>query len=227
MARLAGAAPQLGRRGVVIAIDGPAASGKGTLAKRVAAHFGVPCLDTGLLYRAVARDVLQSGRPLDDAMAAVAAAKALDPASLNDPDLRSDRIGEAASVVAKDPDVRAALLDYQRAFAAQPTGAVLDGRDIGTVVCPAADVKIYVTASPEERAKRRHKELEGRGESANYETVLADIHLRDERDMGRSIAPLWPANDAVTLDTTKLDADQAFAAALKIVDFRLSSDETA
>lgn len=222
LARALGKTPRLGRPGVVIALDGPAASGKGTLARRIADHFHIPCLDTGLLYRAVARDVIARGGKLDHAITAVACANALDPATFNDTALRGPEAGDAASVVAKIPEVRAALLDYQRNFARAKFGAVLDGRDIGTVVCPDADVKIYVTATPEERARRRHKELEARGDKVEFETVLDDIHRRDGRDMGRNIAPLWPANDAITLDTSELNADQAFAEVLRIIDFRLN-----
>lgn len=222
LARALGKTPRLGRPSVVIAIDGPAASGKGTLARRIADHFRIPCLDTGLLYRAVARDVIARGGKLEHAVTAVACAKALDPATFNDPALRGPEAGDAASVVAKIPEVRAALLDYQRNYAKAKFGAVLDGRDIGTVVCPGADVKIYVSATPEVRARRRHKELEVRGDKVEFETVLADIHRRDGRDMGRDIAPLWPAKDAIELDTTELNADQAFAEALRIIDFRLN-----
>jgi len=202
---------------MIIAIDGPAASGKGTLAKRIGARLGFHVLDTGLLYRAVARDVAARGFRLDDRWAGLAAARALDPATLDDPDLRGVPAGDRASVVARFAEVRAALLHYQRAFARRPPGAVLDGRDIGTVVCPDADIKIYVTASPEERARRRHLEHQGRGEAATYEDLLADIRARDARDSHRAIAPLRPAPDAVTLDTTTLDADAAFAAAMKII----------
>ncbi len=208
------------RRGhpIVIAIDGPAASGKGTLARRIADHYRLPCLDTGLLYRAVARDVVERGQHLDDQIMAVACARSLDPKSLDDPLLRTEPAGEAASVVAKYPDVRAALLDYQRDFACGKRGAVLDGRDIGTIVCPDADVKIYVTAKPEVRARRRHLELQARGDtSKTYDDVLDDIRRRDSRDIGRAVAPLWPAADAVQLDTTTLTPDEAFKAALKIV----------
>ena len=202
---------------MIIAIDGPAASGKGTLAKRIGQHFGLPVLDTGLLYRAVARDVLKSGKPLDDAYAAVAAAWQLDPATLDDPKLRGPAAGDAASIVAKMPKVRSALLDYQRDFARQPGGAVLDGRDIGTVICPDAEIKIYVIATAEERARRRHLEHKGRGEDMTYDVILADIRRRDERDSGRDVAPLEAAHDAVTLDTTHLNADSAFAAALAVI----------
>jgi CMP/dCMP kinase len=202
---------------MIIAIDGPAASGKGTLAKRVADHFGFHCLDTGLLYRAVARDVHAMGFRGEDAWAALAAARSLDPASLNDENLRGAAAGEAASVVAKIPEVRLALLAYQRAFARQEPGTVLDGRDIGTVICPEADIKIYVTATPEERARRRFLELQERGSPISYDRVLSDIRLRDERDQGRAAAPLKPAADALLLDTTELDADAAFAAAVQII----------
>ena len=194
---------------MIIAIDGPAASGKGTLAKRIAAHFGLDHLDTGLLYRAVARDVKRRGGELGDPAAAIAAALALDPATLDDPDLRGPDAGEAASIVARIPQVRAAILDYQRGFARHAAGAVLDGRDIGTVVCPDADVKIYVTATPEVRAKRRYLELKGRGEPAGYEAVLADIRRRDERDAVRKVSPMRPAADAFLLDTSNLDIEAA------------------
>lgn len=199
---------------MIIAIDGPAASGKGTLARRIAQHFGLHCLDTGSLYRAVARDVARMGLRLDDTWAAVAAARGLDPATLDDPALRGPKAGDAASVVARIPEVRAALLAYQRAFARRPPGAVIDGRDIGTVVCPDADVKIFVTASAEERARRRHVELQARGETVDYAAVLADIRARDARDMGRSQSPLARAADAILLDTTELDIEAAFDAAV-------------
>jgi cytidylate kinase len=206
----------------IIAIDGPAASGKGTLAKRLAEHLGVPYLDTGLLYRAVARDVVASGRNLEDIASAIVAAKAVDAQSLGDPGLRGPLAGDAASIVAKIPDVRAALLDYQRNFARNAErGAVLDGRDIGTVVCPDAHIKIFVTASDEERARRRHLEHQGRGETVSYERVLDDLRRRDARDSGRSIAPLEAATDALHLDTTALDPDQAFAAVLGLIASRI------
>ena len=199
---------------MIIAIDGPAASGKGTLAKRIADHFGLPCLDTGLLYRAVARDVARRGFRLEDRWAALAAARGLDLDTLGDPALRGAAAGEAASIVAKLPEVRAALLDYQRAFANQRPGAVLDGRDIGTAVCPEADVKIYVTATPEERARRRFVELTARGEAATYEFVLSVIKDRDARDAGRPDAPMRQADDAILLDTTTLDIEAAFDSAV-------------
>ena len=199
---------------MIIAIDGPAASGKGTLAKRVAAHFGLPWLDTGLLYRAVARDVLKAGKTLEDVQAATAAARRLEAGSLSDTRLRGNGIGDAASVVGKIPEVRAALLKLQQDFAAQPGGAVLDGRDIGTVICPKADVKIFVTASPETRAKRRFLERTARGETITYEAILEEIRRRDERDTERAAAPMRPAPDAFLLDTTNLDIEAAFNTAV-------------
>ena len=202
---------------MIIAIDGPAASGKGTLAKRIAAHFGLHHLDTGLLYRAVARDVQRLGAALDDAERAAAAARALDPAGLDDPDLRKPGAGEAASIVARIPQVRAALLEFQRSFAQLSPGAVLDGRDIGTAVCPDADVKIYVTATPEVRAERRFLEMQGRGEAATYEGVLADIRRRDQRDASRDTAPMRSADDAFLLDTSNLDIEAAFDTAVGVI----------
>lgn len=203
---------------IVIAIDGPAASGKGTLARRLAAHYRLPHLDTGLLYRAVACALLDEGLPLDDVTAAVAAARGLSLTDFDEMRLRARDMGEAASVVAAMSPVRAALIDMQRSFAARPEGAVLDGRDIGTVICPDARVKIFVTASPETRATRRALELAGRGEEADYAAILEDVKKRDARDSGRSAAPLKPAADAVTLDTTELDIEEAFTAARGIVE---------
>lgn len=203
---------------MIIAIDGPAASGKGTLAKRVADHFGFPCLDTGLIYRAVARDCLAAGDDLEDEAAAARAARGLVFSTLDDPGLKLPGVGDKASIVAKFPSVRAALLKFQRDFAATPPGAVLDGRDIGTVIAPKADVKIFVTASPETRAQRRALELRGRGEPVIYADILADIRKRDERDAQRSAAPLKPATDAHILDTTDLDIEAAVRAALAIVE---------
>lgn len=202
----------------IIAIDGPAASGKGTLARKLAAHYGLPHLDTGLLYRATARALLDEGLPLDDVDAAVEAARGLSLIDFDESRLRARDMGEAASVVAAMPAVRAALVDMQRAFAARPEGAVLDGRDIGTVICPAARVKIFVTASPETRAQRRALELAGRGEEVDYNAILEDVRKRDARDSERSAAPLKAAADAVTLDTSELDRDQAFAVALEIAE---------
>jgi cytidylate kinase len=202
---------------MIIAIDGPAASGKGTLAKRLAAAFELPHLDTGLLYRATARAVLDAGGDVADVEAAVQAAAALDTHRLDEQRLRGKEMGEAASVVAAMPGVRAALIEAQRAFAARPGGAVLDGRDIGTIICPHADAKIFVVASAEARARRRLLELEGRGEAVDYAVVLEDIRRRDERDAGRSTAPLKAAADAAHLDTTFLDVDAAYAEALRLV----------
>jgi cytidylate kinase len=203
---------------MIIAIDGPAASGKGTLGKRLAAHFGLRHLDTGLIYRAVAKALLDAGDPLDDAARAVAAAQALDPATFDEQALKGHAIGEAASIVSAIPAVRAALLAFQRDFAKRPPGAVLDGRDIGTVVCPDADAKIFVVAAPEERARRRAREVRAAGQPADEVAILADILRRDERDRSRAVAPLKPAADAHQLDTTRLDVDAAVAAAIAIVE---------
>jgi cytidylate kinase len=202
---------------MIIAIDGPAASGKGTLAKRIADYWGLPCLDTGLLYRAVARDVAARGFRLDDRWAALVQARSLDPGRLDDPGLRTPQAGDAASIVARIPEVRSALLVYQRAFAAQPGGAVLDGRDIGTVVCPDADAKIYVTARTEVRAKRRFLECMARSEAVTFEAILADIEQRDERDASRGSAPMRPAADADLLDTSDLDIEAAFDVAVGLI----------
>jgi len=207
---------------MIIAIDGPAASGKGTLGKRLSEHFGFAHLDTGLLYRAVARVMLDRDIDLADRDAAHEVALNLDVTHLDDPRLRGAQMGEAASVISGYRPVRDALLAFQRQFAAQPPGAVLDGRDIGTVVCPHADVKLFITAAPEERARRRHLELQKRGEQIVYETILEDIRRRDERDMNRSTAPLKPAADAIILDTTHLDAEAAFQAALDLVKAKLA-----
>jgi cytidylate kinase len=203
---------------MIIAIDGPAASGKGTLGKCIAAHYGLAHLDTGKLYRAVARDTLAGGGDPSDAEAAFAAAKALDPKTLADPALIDGKLGEAASLVARHPGVRDALLAYQRSFALRKPGAVLDGRDIGTVICPDAEVKLFVTATPEERARRRYIELKRAGMAISEEDVLAEIRRRDERDKGRATAPLRRAEDAVLLDTTNLDIDAAFRAAIDLID---------
>jgi cytidylate kinase len=203
---------------MIIALDGPAASGKGTLARRLAAHFGFDHLDTGLIYRAVGLAVRASGHDLDDVAAAARAARALDLTQFSAAALRSTAAGEAASMVAAIPDVRAALLEYQRAFARREPGAVLDGRDIGSVVCPEADVKLFVTATPQVRARRRWQELATLGDPLGYEVVLADIHRRDARDSERAVAPLKPASGARLLDTTLLDIEAAFQAALDIVE---------
>jgi CMP/dCMP kinase len=213
------------RRAVVIAVDGTAASGKGTLAKRLAQHFGFAHLDSGSLYRLVALNLLRAGRHPADDPAAAAAAREIDPADALRHDLRRDDIAEAASIVAAFPRVRAALLDYQRSFAAHPPedarGAVIDGRDIGTVVCPHADAKLFVDAEAAIRAHRRRLELEGAGNPVSENAVLADILARDERDRSREAAPLKPAPDAILLDTSDLDIDAAFAAALALVEPRI------
>lgn len=197
-----------------IAIDGPAAAGKGTISKAVAAHFGFAHLDTGLLYRAVGRRMLAGMDP-------VAAARALLPEDLSNPEvLRTPEVAQAASKVAVIPEVRAALVDFQRAFAARSGGAVLDGRDIGTVICPEAAVKLYVTASPEVRARRRFDELAGNGFDVAYEAVLADVRDRDRRDSDRAEAPLKPAADAILIDTSEMDVDEAVARAVAEIDKR-------
>jgi cytidylate kinase len=203
---------------MIIAVDGPAASGKGTLARRLAGHFGLHHLDTGLIYRAVGLAVRASGHDLDDVAAAVRAARALDLTQFSAEALRSTAAGEAASRVAAIPEVRAALLEYQRNFAGRQPGAVLDGRDIGTVVCPDANVKLFVTATPETRARRRWQELLALGDRLTYEAVLADIRSRDARDSERAVAPLKPAAGARLLDTTLLDIEAAFQAALDLVE---------
>jgi len=203
---------------MIIAIDGPAASGKGTLGKSLAARYGLRHLDTGLIYRAVAKALLDSGRRLADADAAVAAAKALDPVQFDEAALKAPAVGEAASVVSAIPEVRATLVTVQRNFAAQPPGAVLDGRDIGTVICPNADVKIYVTATQLVRARRRAAEYQAQGRQIDEATVLDDILRRDERDSRRAIAPLKQAQDAHLLDTTDMDISTAIRAAIDIVE---------
>ena len=203
---------------MIIAIDGPAASGKGTIARQLASVYGLHHLDTGILYRAVAKAVLDAGRPPDDATQAIAAAITLDPATFDESALKAQKITEAASVVAAIPEVRQALMNYQREFATRPPGAVLDGRDIGTVVAPGADVKLFVVASPEVRAARRVRELAARGEPADEKDVLADLLRRDERDSRRTAAPLKAAPDAHLLDTTHLSIDAAFRAAVDIIE---------
>jgi cytidylate kinase len=206
----------------IIAIDGPAASGKGTLARRIAGHLGFAHLDTGRLYRATARRMIDMGADLDDAAAAVAAARTIRPEELGDPALGEDAVGAAASRVAAIAAVREALLQYQRDFARNPpdgaAGAVLDGRDVGTVICPDADIKLFVTAEVSVRAERRHKELLTRGENSIYARVLQDMNERDARDTNRAIAPLLPADDAWTLDTSAMSADAAFAAAIAYIE---------
>ena len=207
---------------MIIAIDGPAASGKGTLAKRLAAHFHLPHLDTGLIYRATARALLDAGAPLNDVAQATRAAQSLDVGRIDEKRLRGAEMGEAASVVAAIAAVRASLIDAQRRFANQPAGAVLDGRDIGTVIAPGAEVKIFVTATPQVRAGRRFKEGRERGEQVDFDTILADIRRRDERDANRVAAPLKAADDATILDTSAMSIDQAFDAARAIVEARLA-----
>jgi cytidylate kinase len=204
---------------LVIAVDGPAASGKGTVAARLAKTYGLPFLDTGLLYRAVGMGVLASGGDLSDEAAAVAVARGLDASGLSDDQsLTTGEAGEAASRVAGYPGVRAALLDLQQAFARQPGGAVLDGRDIGTVIAPDAPAKLFVTATPETRATRRWKQLTARGDDISFKAMLADIIRRDERDAGRGAAPMVQAEDAALLDTTDMDIETAFDAARRIVE---------
>ena len=200
----------------VIAIDGTFASGKGTLGKGLAAHFDLPYLDTGKLYRAAAKRVLDAGGDVELAEDGLRAAKSITPEDLSDPILKSGPIGAAASKVSVHPDVRAALLEFQRSFAAK--GGILDGRDIGTVICPDADVKLYVTASQTERALRRHKELTGYGETLSVEDVLAQLIERDTRDSSRAVAPLKPAEDAHMLDTTGLGIQEVLQAAIEICD---------
>ncbi len=205
--------------GLVIAVDGPAASGKGTVAARLAKTYGLPFLDTGLLYRAVGMGVLAAGGDLGDEAAATAVARGLNASGLSDdPALTTGEAGEAASRVAGYPGVRAALLDLQQAFARQPGGAVLDGRDIGTVIAPDAPAKLFITATPETRATRRWKQLTARGDDISFEAMLADIVKRDERDAGRGAAPMVQAGDAVLLDTTEMDIETAFDAARRIVE---------
>jgi cytidylate kinase len=203
---------------LIIAVDGPAASGKGTVASALARHYGLPYLDTGLLYRAVAVQAAAAGLSLDDAEGAAAIAVGLDAATLDDPTYRTRGAGEAASRVAVHAPVRQALLDLQRRFAADPRGAVLDGRDIGTVIAPDAPAKLFVTASPEVRADRRWKQLSGQGEEVPFDAVLADIRLRDERDAGRAAAPLTQAADAHLLDTSEMPIEAAFREALALVE---------
>jgi CMP/dCMP kinase len=203
---------------MIIAIDGPAASGKGTIARQLAHVYGLHHLDTGLLYRGVAKAVLDAGHTPDDVTRATAAAVALDPKKFDESALKAKAITEASSVVAAIPQVREALMNYQRAFATKPPGAVLDGRDIGTVIAPGADVKLFVIATPEVRAKRRVLELRRRGEEADEQEVLADLMRRDERDAQRTTAPLVQAPDAHLLDTTHLGIDAAFRAAVAIIE---------
>ena len=209
----------------IIAIDGPAASGKGTLARRLAAHYGLRHLDTGLTFRAVAAELLQSGSDLADGIAAQAAAAALDLSALDRQRLSGHEIGEAASKIAVLPALRRQLVEKQRAFATQPPGAVLDGRDIGTVVCPDAAAKLFVTASPEVRARRRAMEMRQRGVAVDEAAVLADLRRRDERDASRAESPLRPTIDAHLLDTSEMTIEAAFRAAVDIVDRAVLAQE--
>ena len=206
------------RKPFIIAIDGPAASGKGTLARKLASHYGFSYLDTGLTYRAVADELLKRRLPLNDEDIALKTASLIDFGSLDRVHLSEHEIGEAASKVAVMGRLRKTLVDMQKAFAEQSKGAVLDGRDIGTVVCPDADVKLYIIAAAEVRAKRRYNEMVGKGEKVDYNAILADLKRRDERDMKRAESPLKPAKDAHLLDTTKLSIEGAFAAACAIID---------
>jgi len=207
---------------MIIAVDGPAASGKGTIARALARHYGLPHLDTGLLYRAVALTVLRNELDPEKEADAVASCD-FDAALLDDPELRGDTVGQAASIVSAHPLVRAALLKRQRRFAQQPGGAVLDGRDIGTVIAPDADVKLFVKATPMIRARRRHEELKRAGSTLTYDRVLADIRARDARDSARSIAPLVQAPDAALLDTSFLSIEAAVQKAIALVDARAAS----
>ncbi len=207
---------------MIIAIDGPAASGKGTLSRQLAEHFNLPHLDTGLTFRAVGHALLDAGLPLDDEALASEMAQKVDLGKLDRNVLAAHHIGEAASRVAVMPSVRKALLEAQRNFANQPNGAILDGRDIGTVVCPDADVKLFVTASPEVRAQRRTDEILGKGQEADFDQILQDVKKRDERDMNRADAPLKPAENAHLLDTSKLDIESAFQQAVSLVETTLA-----
>lgn len=210
-------------RSVVIAVDGPAAAGKGTVARALADHFGYHYLDTGALYRAVAWTVLDQGLEPTDEAAAIKVAEMLDIGSIEDALLRTDQVSEAASVVAAYPGVRSAILDFQRTFAKKAPGAILDGRDIGTVVCPDAAAKLFITASPETRAKRRFLEFQAKGDGVSEAVVLADVIARDERDASREHSPLVPAADAHLLDTSNLSIEAAFQAALSLIEDVLSS----
>ena len=207
---------------IVIAVDGPAASGKGTIARALAEHFGLPHMDTGMLYRAVALSMVRFGGDPGNEFEAVRACEGTAQVSPDDPELRGELVGSIASRISAYPGVRAALIERQVAFAGQPGGAVLDGRDIGTVIAPNATAKLFVTASAEVRARRRLAELEARGKTSHYDDVLIDIRARDERDAGRDAAPLARASDAMLLDTSAMDADAAVAAAIRLVAAKLA-----
>jgi cytidylate kinase len=209
------------KRPLIIAVDGPAASGKGTIARALARHFGLPHMDTGLLYRAVALNLWRWGGDPASEFEALRACTEIGP-DPEDDELRTEPVSKIASAISAYPSVRAALLKRQQDFAGQPDGAVLDGRDIGTVIAPNAQAKLYVTASPEIRARRRQQELLGRGMNVHFADVLADIHARDERDSGRAVAPLKQAPDALLLDTSELTIEEAIAAALRLVEERLA-----
>ncbi|MEH6524827.1 MAG: (d)CMP kinase [Sneathiella sp.] len=206
---------------MIIAVDGPVAAGKGTLARRIAEKYGFQYLDTGSLYRAVSLLMLREGRDLKDLNMAADVAMRVEEISADDPDLRKESTGNAASVVAKIPEVRATLLKYQRDFARRAPGSVLDGRDIGTVVCPDADVKLYVTATAEIRARRRFDELIAKGNDVSFDEILAELKTRDARDQGRNASPLKKAEDAHLLDTSKLDIEAALKAASVLIDNRI------
>ncbi|EAP90030.1 cytidylate kinase [Oceanicaulis sp. HTCC2633] len=208
-------------RSVIIAVDGPLASGKGTIARALGARFGVPHLDTGALYRAVAVAMIEKGLPPEDADAAEEVARTLDVNAIDEGKIRTAGAGVAASVVSAHPRVRAALLDVQRIFANQPGGAVLDGRDIGTVICPDADVKLFVTADEESRAWRRRAELVNRGEDISFEQVLGQLRQRDARDASRAYAPMLKADDAIELDTSEMSVDEAVREAIRLVEEKL------
>jgi len=215
---------------VIVAIDGPAAAGKGTLARRLAKKFDFAYLDTGMLYRAVALTLIKAGIDPHNEAAAAAASAALDLGVTADPMLRAEGTGNAASIVAAMPEIRSNLLKLQRKFGSSPPGgekgAILDGRDIGTVVCPNAEVKFFVTATPEVRAQRRTAEMQSRGEAAVYASILEEVKMRDDRDMNRGQAPLKPAEDALLLDTTLLDIDAVFLRAVKIIEARIGKRQT-
>jgi CMP/dCMP kinase len=202
---------------MIIAVDGPSAAGKGTIAKAIAQALGYHFLDTGSLYRATAFQLLQAGAPLDNEALAAQCAAALDISAVRDEDLRSEVVAAAASRISAYPSLRQNLLEYQRRFAAQSPGAVLDGRDIGTVICPAAEVKLFITASAEVRAKRRFEELSARGEKISFAAILADVEARDFRDANRTVSPLKPAADAEVIDTSELSIGEAIAAAMAVV----------